>query len=218
MTSVFIVGGNGKASPYSTMFERQGWTVASSIKDADLVQFIGGEDVSPTMYSQGFHPKTTTNRRRDILETAVYQACARHAIPMAGICRGAQLINVLQGGSLWQHVNNHVNWQGHAVFDEMENFSFKAPSLHHQMMRPGKDAFILCSAKQSTTREGALKDGTPTEWKQARPFQDDVEACVYFSPAPMLCFQPHPEKAYSNGAEDIYFYYLKEYIGVEKGQ
>lgn len=211
--SVFIVNNPSKLSEYSRMFIRQKWEIVDSIKDADLVQFTGGEDVIPSLYGELPHPSTVYSRKRDIVETAIFNVCSNNKIPMAGICRGAQLINVLNGGSLWQNVNNHKKYSGHIVRDEWEGFSFNAVSLHHQMMAPSKNGFILGTAEESTKRERVLKDGTLFQAYDDNTFKNDVEVVLYWDPL-CLCFQPHPEKGANRDAETIYFYYLREYLGM----
>lgn len=212
MNKVFIVGKDEDNKQYATMFESKGWEVVSQLRDANLVQFTGGDDIYPGLYKEPPHPQTQFNRQRDIIEVATFLACKKARIPMTGICRGAQLLNVLCGGKLWQHVNNHQKYSGHLVYDEIQNFSFKGVSLHHQMMRPAPDAFLVGVSRESTVKQGMTPSGYVTEMRNMSPFRDDTEVCVYWDPL-CLCFQPHPEKAVvDTEAKEIYFYYLNEYL------
>ena len=65
----------------------------------------GGEDVDPGRYGQSAHPSTDQpNVIRDNLEDLLLAAAIEKKMPFLGICRGAQLLNVHQGGTLHQHL------------------------------------------------------------------------------------------------------------------
>jgi putative glutamine amidotransferase len=60
----------------------------------------GGSDIEPLHYGLMHNPGVTYDPRRDKLEMAVIKAAIANDLPMLGICRGAQLINVVKGGTL----------------------------------------------------------------------------------------------------------------------
>ncbi|MCD8099530.1 MAG: gamma-glutamyl-gamma-aminobutyrate hydrolase family protein [Oscillospiraceae bacterium] len=69
----------------------------------DGLLMTGGHDVSPALY--GETPKKTCGaqcEKRDSMESALYKRALECGKPVLGICRGIQLINVLQGGTLYQ--------------------------------------------------------------------------------------------------------------------
>ncbi|GAA4000199.1 gamma-glutamyl-gamma-aminobutyrate hydrolase family protein [Deinococcus rubellus] len=71
--------------------------------DAGL--FTGGVDLHPRIY--GEHPRSglgVTDDERDDFEVGLYHALRRQGKPVFGICRGIQLINVSEGGTLHQHL------------------------------------------------------------------------------------------------------------------
>lgn len=72
----------------------------------DTVQGLvltGGEDVEPTRYGQEPHPKLgSTNPVRDEMEFTALQCAIERRLPVLGICRGMQLLNVALGGTLYQ--------------------------------------------------------------------------------------------------------------------
>jgi putative glutamine amidotransferase len=90
----------------------------------DGLIITGGRDLDPAAYGQQRHPATdepeTANRERDAWEFALVCAAIARGIPLLGICRGAQVINVALGGTLHQHlpdVLGHTrHQQGNAVF------------------------------------------------------------------------------------------------------
>lgn len=102
--------------------------------DADIAETVlggldgliitGGRDVDPAGYGQQPHPATDApgedSRMRDAWELGLLKGAIRRGIPVLGICRGAQVVNVAFGGTLHQHlpdVLGHTRHQkGNAVF------------------------------------------------------------------------------------------------------
>ena len=67
----------------------------------------GGNDVDPAIYGGDMSAGRSVDAVRDEYELAVLAFARRHAIPVLGICRGAQLINVHAGGSLVGDLGQH---------------------------------------------------------------------------------------------------------------
>ncbi|ADU00021.1 gamma-glutamyl-gamma-aminobutyrate hydrolase family protein [Mycolicibacterium gilvum] len=100
-------------------------TIAERVLDGiDGLIITGGRDVDPSTYGAQRHPRTdepdTDSRARDAFEFALVRAALRRAMPVLGICRGAQVLNVALGGTLHQHLPDVVghtrHQQGNAVF------------------------------------------------------------------------------------------------------
>ena len=71
----------------------------------DGVVLSGGPDLSPAAYLAKPHPDLgATEPALDAFEYAVVKEALRHELPILGICRGAQALNVALGGSLHQHL------------------------------------------------------------------------------------------------------------------
>ena len=71
----------------------------------------GGADISPSLHNKKAAPWTHANdypSPRDKAEVALAQRAIAPNIPIFGICRGAQLLTALAGGTLVQHVNGHA--------------------------------------------------------------------------------------------------------------
>lgn len=64
----------------------------------------GGDDIVPTLYGGQIDPAVRIDPERDALELAVLAHAFARALPVLGICRGAQMINVARGGSLHQDI------------------------------------------------------------------------------------------------------------------
>jgi putative glutamine amidotransferase len=80
----------------------------------DGLILAGGADIDPASYSREAHPEThDTVLARDVFEIALVRAAIERDLPVLGICRGMQLINVALGGTLLQHLPEHLGHQEH---------------------------------------------------------------------------------------------------------
>lgn len=129
---VFVAGPQWEEAAFAEMFARAACKKAKSLEDADVVVFTGGPDVDPQFYGAERHSTTHVQPGRDSLDIETYQKCLSLGIPMFGVCRGAQFLWVMNGGKLYQDVDNHNG--NHAMFDvrELKNVE-KVSSVHHQM-------------------------------------------------------------------------------------
>ncbi|WP_431856034.1 gamma-glutamyl-gamma-aminobutyrate hydrolase family protein [Azospirillum sp.] len=65
----------------------------------------GGDDIDTTLYGEAMQPKIRIDPERDRLELQALDVAEARGMPVLGICRGSQMINVHRGGSL--HVDIH---------------------------------------------------------------------------------------------------------------
>jgi gamma-glutamyl-gamma-aminobutyrate hydrolase PuuD len=79
----------------------------------DGVVLIGGPDVDPGGYGAEPHPETRSHPDRDEHEIALLREAVVRRVPVLGLCRGAQLINVALGGTLHQHLPEVVGHEQH---------------------------------------------------------------------------------------------------------
>lgn len=78
---------------------------AETLAPFDGLVLIGGGDVDPGQYGQEQHPDVYgVDRDRDALEIALLHEADRTEMPVLGICRGLQVVNVSFGGTLHQHL------------------------------------------------------------------------------------------------------------------
>lgn len=120
----------------------------------------GGDDISPDHYGGDLEAKVKADPARDQLEIEWIQRAIRNEIPLLGICRGAQLINVVLGGTLYQDIRTlrkrtynrpgllptkqirlDANSQLASVCGKTR---LRVNSLHHQAVKdPGTDIRIV---------------------------------------------------------------------------
>jgi putative glutamine amidotransferase len=80
----------------------------------DGLMLAGGADIDPSSYGEPAHPEThDTVPERDAFEIALTAAAIEADMPVLGICRGMQLINVALGGTLVQHLPDLVGHGDH---------------------------------------------------------------------------------------------------------
>jgi putative glutamine amidotransferase len=99
--------------------------IAERVLDGlDGLVITGGKDLDPGAYGQQPHPATDEpGGQRDAWEFALLDEALRRELPVLGICRGAQVLNVALGGTLHQHLPDVIGHGGHragnAVFSTL---------------------------------------------------------------------------------------------------
>ena len=105
---------------------------ASTREPGELLELLdgllvaGGVDVTPESYGASRHPKTDPgSRERDEFEIALVQRALERDLPLLGICRGMQIMNVAAGGTLIQDLPEHSGHDDHrpvlGTFDEADH-------------------------------------------------------------------------------------------------
>lgn len=180
--NVYIIDSNFE---YDYLFKSLGFNLAGMLDEADLICFTGGEDVTPSMYGAYQHSLTYNNPIRDAVEKNIFNRYID--VPKVGICRGAQFLNVMSGGKMYQHVEGHT--QDHYVFDVETTTEILCSSTHHQMMQAGRGAELVAY----DARDKSFK----REWFYNAEYRECVENAgievLFYRNTSSLCFQPHPE-------------------------
>lgn len=79
--------------------------LANIVNQLDGIILIGGEDIHPSYYKEApIEQLGKVDSLRDVYDIALIRIAANYNIPMLGICRGEQLINVAFGGTLYQDI------------------------------------------------------------------------------------------------------------------
>ena len=130
-------------------------TLRQIVSQLDGLVMTGGEDIDPKYYGEENHPQLgEVNYERDSYDLTLVKLAIEHNIPILGICRGLQLINVAMGGTLYQDLPsqhsqeiNHRQESGtilaHKVLVTPDTQTYKVlgvselmtNSLHHQAIK-----------------------------------------------------------------------------------
>lgn len=165
-----------------------GDNIGEIVSASDLIILTGGADITASLYGETTNIYTlASSKDRDYYELALIRAAHLFSVPIIGVCRGAQLLCIANGGKLIQDINNHR--RTHTITTR-EGEVFKVSSTHHQEMAPlGKEHLILASAHVATRWCGIpLSISRHTTLNE----EGDVEV-VLWSNTNSLAFQYHPE-------------------------
>lgn len=199
MKKVLIVA---SSMAYEKMFISLGYDIVYHVEDANLVCFTGGADVNPALYEQTKHVSTHCEPMRDEAEKLYYFEAIKLNIPMVGICRGGQFLHVMNGGSLYQHVDGHATGAPHKLTDVQTGVEHVITSTHHQMMSESLTGAIVAISHEATKLEYMAGSGV-----ELTDVDNDIEV-MWYGETRCLCFQPHPE--FNNaieGAATAYSYF-----------
>ncbi|MFH8749968.1 gamma-glutamyl-gamma-aminobutyrate hydrolase family protein [Streptomyces rimosus] len=146
-------------------------TAAEVVARLDGLVIAGGPDVEPVRYGADPDPRTGPPARdRDIWELALIDAALQARLPLLGICRGMQLLNVALGGTLVQHIDGHAGPAGlfarHEVKPEPGTLlggilpeAVSVPTYHHQSVdRLGNGLLPSAYATDGTVEALELPD------------------------------------------------------------
>ena len=174
-------------------------SVAGLVERLDGVLVTGGVDVDPELYGEQNNHAQGVNRERDNFEINLVRETRRRQLPLMGICRGMQAMNVAFGGSLYQDIPTsfrdalrHTRAEDgsetyhqtkliresflNAIFDDEE---IRTNSSHHQSVKdPGEGLTIVAEAS----------DGI-------------VEAVQCFSDRCTIGVQWHPERMHDDASQ-----------------
>lgn len=167
LNAIEHAGGRGLVIPPSLV------GVEETLDSLDALLFTGGNDIDPSVYGAETDPATSgTQLLRDEAELALLKGALERDMPVLGVCRGMQLINVAYGGTLEQHLPARLGHEGHrelwGTFSEhavtitedsllgaIIGPSTQVKSSHHQAPETVGDGLTLVAhAADDGTREG----------------------------------------------------------------
>jgi putative glutamine amidotransferase len=166
---------------------------AEALELIDGLMLAGGADIDPSAYGQPAHPQTVeTVPERDAFEIALVRAAIERDMPLLGICRGMQLINVACGGTLCQHLPERVSHEDHRRVPG----SFDG-SDHDVQVRAETLAMRVIGASAHATKshhhQGIDRVGTGLQVSATATMDDLVEAIEMPDRRFVLGVQWHPE-------------------------
>jgi putative glutamine amidotransferase len=149
----------------------------------DGLLLMGGGDVDPALYGEDAIPETQPPEGvRDELELELVRQALADDLPLLGVCRGLQVLNVAQGGTLVQHIptqlpdaiNHEVSSGGHddqhhpiaiepgsRLAEIVGATSHAVNSYHHQAIgRLGRDVRVVARTEDGVVEAAELPDRT----------------------------------------------------------
>ena len=180
----------------------------SSIRLSDYPQYLdglilqGGADINPQIYGEEpLHPDWAGDRVRDAYEMELLHEFMEAGKPVLGICRGAQLINVALGGSLYQDIATQIGTTGvhvHSDYDKHSHDIEWPADAGLAKLYPGAAGGRVVSIHHQSIK--ALGRGLRVE---ARDAGDGVIEAIRLEGKPyVLGLQWHPE-FHPPGAQDL---------------
>lgn len=112
----------GGGLPYALPYLDDADAAQALLERADGLLLQGGADVAPGSYGETpQQPEWAGDAVRDAYEANLVQHALERRLPVFGICRGLQSLNVICGGSLYQDINTHLdNAMVHRDWDRYE--------------------------------------------------------------------------------------------------
>ena len=153
--------------------------------DVDGFLMTGGQDVSPALYGEErLDSCGETLPVRDGMESRIFQLCLERDVPVLGICRGIQLMNVLLGGTLYQDLpsqrptqtEHHMSppydrpvhqveiCKGTPLFDLIQTERMDVNSYHHQAVRDKAPALQTMAVSEDGLIEAVCLPERPFVW------------------------------------------------------
>ncbi len=144
----------------------------------------GGVDVHPARYGEAVDGAVNMDEARDAAEIALVEAFLKAGKPIFGICRGHQLLNVIFGGTLVQHLPNalehstvlagrdivhEVIAQKGSIVEKLYGESFTVNSWHHQAVQDLADGFFVTLRADDGVIEGYEHEKLPVFGVQWHP-------------------------------------------------
>jgi putative glutamine amidotransferase len=160
---------------------------APSGRPLDALIVSGGNDIGPEHYGGDIEARVEADPERDLLEIRWIRAALGRGIPLLGICRGAQLINVVLGGNLHQDIRH------------MRRHTYNRPGLlptKQVLLKPDSTIARVCGKAQlrvNSLHHQAVKDVAPELRIVGRDLDDFVQAIEGGAGGPVIGVQWHPE-------------------------
>ncbi len=177
----------------------------------DALLLSGGDDIDPAQYSASAAGAVSTNPAADESDQHLLQAALEIGIPVLGVCRGIQLINVALGGSLHQHMwDTSVEHRGRETGpDPVHNAEEMLARRHLVQFESGSSIAKIFGS--NTTEANSLHhqavdqlgDGLTVTGRTA----DGVVEVVEHVEHALIAVQWHPERM-PNGSHDPLFSWL----------
>ncbi|KAF5038396.1 MAG: gamma-glutamyl-gamma-aminobutyrate hydrolase family protein [Sedimentibacter saalensis] len=178
-------------------------TIEKYLSFVDGIYFTGGGDINPLLFGEEpIRQIGAIDYDRDAFEVKLYKHAAAKNMPMLGICRGQQIMNIAAGGTLYQDIyTQRQNTNGHSpkftfggyehhtvnllkdsmIFNILKTDKIKTNSFHHQAVKDVADDYIATAF----TEDGIIECIESVELDFALGIQWHPE--IMFERYPVFC-------------------------------
>ena len=201
---------NSGAIPVMLSYDMEGEALERCMDRMDGILLAGGNDVDPWMYGEApVQALGDVNPPRDEFETRLIKAAVARKMPVLGICRGIQILNVVLGGTLWQdlpsqyrtaddqppvlhsqtargyHRTHSVHVVEGTLLHRMEgDLAFRVNSFHHEAVKAAAPCMRVAAYAEDGVIEAIEHTQLPfcmgVQWHPEIYFDRDVHSCTIF--------------------------------------
>ena len=170
----------------------------------DGLLFTGGEDVAPAYYREPLDERCQEpDGERDLFEIHLARAAMARRVPILGICRGLQVLNVAAGGTLYQDIACRPGTRGYHA----GSLPDRQRPVHGVRVEPGSRLHAIMGVTESqvtSTHHQFVKDLAPGFRVGAESVEDGIVEGIEHPDDPFLvAVQWHPERLYKERAEHL---------------
>lgn len=166
-----------------------------SIRSAHGLLLTGGGDIAPELYGEEQSEKCeSVSSLRDRTELTLIEYALEKRMPILGICRGIQVMNVALGGTLYRDISGHMAQGGYDKVHHMVEtekilegicpHNYAVNSFHHQAVRVLGDELDVCARAYDGTTEGIYMPKYPffvgVQWHPERMVNADTSSRKLF--------------------------------------
>lgn len=178
-------------------------SAAQVVREIDGLLLTGGGDVDPSLYGEARHPTVQdAEPGRDAFELELVRRAMASDVPLLAICRGAQVLNVADGGTLVQDIPSAVSTDLRHSVDERPDCVAHAITIEEGSRLShvlGRDAHAICDCSVNSRHHQSIDRLGARLTVSARSVDGIVEAIE--NPAARFCIgvQWHPENFWRTG-------------------
>ena len=196
---IAIAGKKSETKNYTAYVEKCGFTPLVTLNTGDIAHcqgliLPGGGDITPAFFGEKNHGSKNIDTELDILQLQSFDYCLRNRIPVLGICKGIQLINVRAlAAPFYQHfpsAERHCCLSG----DQYHNTTIQKDSFLYPLDR-------FPHACQQCPPSGIKGAGKRSESHPVVPGRHPCIEALCHESLPLIGVQWHPERLDENRAK-----------------